>query len=667
MTCMGARDLLGRSGLNLTTSPGIKLGFLTVGAILLTAGSAAVAYGVIASQQRVPTATPPTAVVSRGTLTSAMTTTGTAYAARQARLSFTVAAAAAGGSVRTVEVELGQRVTPGQTLVALDARSATRGVEQATASLEAARIAYDQVALAAPSDVASAAQIVAAANASYQRALNDRSTLRRGSGADSIAAASEAALTAQNALSAAQTELDALQARGAALARSETLQREMDANTQQLNAAESDVARLLGSTESARFMRPAIDDLTKAVEERCKDLGYREVCVGLARQAGDLSSLVRAITIQTQGVRDLAPIEANLHRALGGAQVAGLEDAVFRQAQATAARAGLQMLHDAAIFTITPFGAPSADDLLKTTRARDAARQAADAAQERLRTLTAGATPEELGNADQAVSAALASLDAALAAQAAVGGGSSPLALQQQRVLLAESTLRSTRDALDDIVLSAPFAGVVGALEAREGDAVVPNVPVVTVTDPAAISVLLTVSEADVGAIASGQLGLARFGAVENGVYVVSVTGVASVPKTQTGPATFEVQARVLTGSELSGARLEPVLASLGLAPGATDAERAALRERLAGQELPLPGMSASVTLSRGERTGVLLVPNTAIRRDAIRPTVQVVSSSGDRSERRVTTGATDGRMTEVLSGLAEGERVVERIGTGSR
>jgi len=641
----------------------MRLVALAVGAVLLTSTSAMLAYGLVAARQRVPEAAPQTVAVSRGTLTSTMTTTGTAYASSQAQLSFTSAAAVAGGTVRTVEAGLGEQVAAGQALVTLDNRGATRAVEQASASLEAARIAYDQLAVAAPSDVAGAAQVVAAANASYQRALNDRSTLRRGSGADSIAAASEAALSAQNALAAAQTDFEVLQSRGTALASAETLQREIDANIRQLNAAESDVERLLAGTESARFLRPAIDDLTKAVEERCKDLGYRDACVDLARQSADLAGLVGALSAQTQGVRDLAPLEADLRRALAGAPVAGLDDAVFRQAQALAARAGLQVRHDAAIFTITPFGAPSPDELLNAARARDAARQAANAAQERLRTLTAGATIEELGNADQAVSAARASLDAALAAQAAVGGGGSPLALQQQRVLLAESALRSAQDALEDIVLRSPFAGVVAALDVREGDAVTPNVPVVTVTDPAAVSVRVAASETEVGTITSGQPGVARFEALGNASFLVTVTGVAGVPKAQAGPATFEVQARVLTGRELAAANIEPVLGLLGLTPAATEAERAAVRNRLAQQTPPRPGMTASVALAQGERTGILLVPNTAIRRDAIRPSVEVVSSSGDRTERRVTLGTSDGRMTEIVSGLTEGERVVERVG----
>lgn len=654
-------------GWGLPSSPILRLGVLAIAAILLTGVSAAAAYQVVQVQRRATPTAPSAVAVTRGTLASLMTTTGTAYASAQARLSFTAAAAAAGGTVRTVEVGLGDSVNAGQPLVTLDSRNATRAVEQATASLEAARLTYDQLAKAAPSDVAAAAQTVAAANASYQRALNDRSTLRRGSSADAVAAASEAALTAQNALAAAQTELDALQSRGRALANTEDLQRQIDANTAELNAAETDVARLLAGTDSARFLRPAIDDLTQAIEERCKDLGYRDPCVDLARQSSDLRGLVQAISTQTQGVRDLTPLEASLRRALDGATVPGLEAAVFQEAQALAARPGLQARHDAAIFTITPFGAPTADDLLNATRARDAARQALNSAQERLRTLNAGATSEELSNADQAVAAARASLDASLAAQSAVGGGGSPLALQQQRVLLAESTLRSAQDALDDLVLRAPFPGVVAALDVRQGDAVTPNVPIATVTDPSAVSVRVAASESEVGAIASGQLGTARFEALGGATYLVAVTGVASVPKTQAGPATFDVEARVLTGREVATAPIEPLLGALGLGAQATDADRAALRDRLAKQPPPVPGMSASVTLKQAERANVLLVPNSAIRRDAIRPVVEVIGSGATPTERRVTLGGTDGRMTEILSGLADGERVVEHISVSAR
>ncbi|MFN8639268.1 MAG: biotin/lipoyl-binding protein [Dehalococcoidia bacterium] len=173
-----------------TGSPWWLLIGVTTAALALGLASAVGAYSLVARALR-PVPSPPVLVtVVRGSMPQTMSATGTSYARSQARLSFSTAAATTGGVVQSVEVELGQQVSAGQPLVVLDSRAATRAVEQATATLESERIALTQAAAMAPSDVAAAAQGVSAASAALQRALNDRTTLRRGAGADAIAGAS---------------------------------------------------------------------------------------------------------------------------------------------------------------------------------------------------------------------------------------------------------------------------------------------------------------------------------------------------------------------------------------------------------------------------------------------------------------------------------------------
>ncbi len=665
-------DELARTGRPLTpraeAAPGrtwIRVGVPILVAAALAALSAYEGYRVVARWGMLPPRLPSTVTVARGALTPTRSLVGVSYADVQAKLSFTTAALTTGTVVRSVDVALGERVSAGQPLVALDNRSAMRAVEQAGASLGAARIALEQLTTLAPSDVAAATQVVAAASASLQRAQNDRATLRRGSPADSIAAASQAALTAQNALAAAQTEVDVLQLRVRARSTAEELRRQLDAANAQLGAAESDLDARLAESASARFIAPAAEDVTKAVEERCRDIGNRDVCIDIAAAAPDLTALMAQLVARTSSARDLVPLESSFRRALAGATAAqAIEGSVFRQAQALAMRPGLQARHEATIFTITPYGTPTPDDLLTAARSRDAARQAADSAQERLRTLIGGPTIEELSNAEQGVSSARAALDAALAAQGALGSGGSSVALQQQRVLLAESALRSAQDALDDSVLRAPFDGVVATLSVRAGDAVVPGTPVVTVFDPAAIAVRLTVSDADIARLASGQLGVVRFDALAGQPYVVSIEGLGGAPNAAAGPPTFEVRARVLSSREVmdAGSRLDPLLPALGMARGANASDRAALLERIAAQPQPLVGVPGAIAFPDAPRASALLVPSTAIRRDGARPVVVVVGADGTTSERRVVLGASDGQATEVTDGLVEGEAVVERV-----
>ncbi|MFN8639270.1 MAG: HlyD family efflux transporter periplasmic adaptor subunit [Dehalococcoidia bacterium] len=197
-------------------------------------------------------------------------------------------------------------------------------------------------------------------------------------------------------------------------------------------------------------------------------------------------------------------------------------------------------------------------------------------------------------------------------------------------------------------MLRAPFSGIIGAVSARVGDGVVPGVPLVTVVDPEGIAVRLALSEVDIGHVSEGQLGVARFDATPDLVYPVVVSGVGRVPSTATGPATYEVQARVLAGAELADA-----VRRLGALVAAT-------AEEVARQPRPIAGLAASITLVGAERTGVLVVPLTAVRRDSTRPTVLVSGAGGALGERVVELGATDGTHIEVVSGLSEGDRVVQ-------
>jgi RND family efflux transporter MFP subunit len=74
-----------------------------------------------------------------------------------------------------------------------------------------------------------------------------------------------------------------------------------------------------------------------------------------------------------------------------------------------------------------------------------------------------------------------------------------------------------------------------------------------------------------------------------------------------------------------------------------------------------LEGAFAEVYLIAGERENVLSVPLTALGEEQGGKYVYVQVSGESYSKRRVLTGSGDGRRVEILSGLAEGERVVTR------
>jgi HlyD family secretion protein len=69
-------------------------------------------------------------------------------------------------------------------------------------------------------------------------------------------------------------------------------------------------------------------------------------------------------------------------------------------------------------------------------------------------------------------------------------------------------------------------------------------------------------------------------------------------------------------------------------------------------------GMSATADIIIEQHENVLLIPNRAIQGTLANPYVEVVTD-GETTQRTITIGSSDGRYTEVLSGLEKGEKVV--------
>jgi len=82
------------------------------------------------------------------------------------------------------------------------------------------------------------------------------------------------------------------------------------------------------------------------------------------------------------------------------------------------------------------------------------------------------------------------------------------------------------------------------------------------------------------------------------------------------------------------------------------------------GQEGLHDGVSADVDLVYERRTDVLTVPSLAVTTTDGKSTVTTVDADGKESTVEVTTGETSGNLTEITSGLAEGDEVVLAVFT---
>jgi macrolide-specific efflux system membrane fusion protein len=70
-------------------------------------------------------------------------------------------------------------------------------------------------------------------------------------------------------------------------------------------------------------------------------------------------------------------------------------------------------------------------------------------------------------------------------------------------------------------------------------------------------------------------------------------------------------------------------------------------------------GMTATVTFLIAAKDDVLRVPTHALRGDSGQKSVLVPGADGVPREQAVETGLSDGRQTEVISGLNEGDKVL--------
>lgn len=73
-------------------------------------------------------------------------------------------------------------------------------------------------------------------------------------------------------------------------------------------------------------------------------------------------------------------------------------------------------------------------------------------------------------------------------------------------------------------------------------------------------------------------------------------------------------------------------------------------------------GLTATVDVTAGQATGVLLAPVTAVRGSVGTGTVWTVGDDGSQTETQVTLGLTDGQNVEVKDGLTEGQQILQFV-----
>jgi HlyD family secretion protein len=222
------------------------------------------------------------------------------------------------------------------------------------------------------------------------------------------------------------------------------------------------------------------------------------------------------------------------------------------------------------------------------------------------------AVEKAVGEAESAAAACDASRDAALVKEAAIE--------------LARATLERTQ-------LRAPFDGVIGEINGELGEFVtpspvgIPTLPTVDLIDDSCLYIKAPIDEVDAPNVRAGLKAWITLDAFKNRKFSGKVRRVA--------PYVLDLEKQSRTVD------VEAVI---------DDPEMQAL----------LPGYSADVQVILDERKDVLHVPTGSILEDA---TVYVIPEKGGKLEKRaIEAGLSNWEITEIVSGLREGEYVVKSV-----
>jgi HlyD family secretion protein len=297
-----------------------------------------------------------------------------------------------------------------------------------------------------------------------------------------------------------------------------------------------------------------------------------------------------------------------------------------------------------------------ADENLKTDRQRaDAALTAAQARMQdarakadRTRELLGKklASLEEAETAETAAAQAAAEADNAATGLEELKNQARTLEQARQQIRIAEAqvdndqvSLDLARQRLSETRVVSPVDGVVTQRAVQIGQIIssgISNVgggtTALVVSDLSRIFVLAAVDESDIGQVRPGQPVKVTVDAHRNRDFAGEVVRISPRGVNVSNVVTFEVKIEVTARDK----------------------------------ELLRPEMTANVEVLIDERTDALLAPADAIFRRGGKTLVSLQTADGAKADREVRTGISDGRRTEILSGLAAGETVLVQ-GTDSK
>jgi RND family efflux transporter MFP subunit len=199
-----------------------------------------------------------------------------------------------------------------------------------------------------------------------------------------------------------------------------------------------------------------------------------------------------------------------------------------------------------------------------------------------------------------------------------------PLQAQKDQ---AQAQVATAEKNFNNATIVAPFDGQISSVTGDVGTLVTANTAVFILLNQTRLRIDANVDQADVSGLRTGQTATITFDALPGRTFPATIVAIGLTPQVQQGVVTYVVQLSLDTST------LQP--------------------------PLPAPGMTALINVVTQRTDNALVVPTRAVRRAAGRATVTVQKADGSDEVRTVTTGATNGQLTQILTGLQDGDQVL--------
>jgi HlyD family secretion protein len=538
-----------------------------------------------------------TAMVSQGDLTISVTGSGTVAAARTVELPFQQQ-----GTITSVDVKVGDQVTAGQTMAAIDAGDLQLQLQQAQADLKSAQAKLDQArhGSATPQDLASAQAALDSAKAQLTQTRSGSATK-----AD--------IQSAQASLAAAQAKLDALKNPSTAslsAARTQLAQAQTNLQTQRDSLSQA-------KTSAYNQMQQSVNSLTQAQSKYAtakKNWDYIQATGADPTQPTRTDSKGETVknklsdTQRQQYYDTYVQAEAALRSAETAVAQAQLSYDTARQKEAAEVPLLEQQAADAQA-QIDALLNPTASDL---TQAQAQVTQARAA----LEKLMQGGTAAEITQAQGQVTQAQANLES-LTAPAI----EPDIAAAEASVIQAQANLATAERNLEQATLKAPFDGVVSAVAVQPGGIANSGTGAITLVDRSTLHIEVNLSETDAAKVQVGQPVTLTFDALPNVTLTGKVATIAPVATVNQNVVTYPVQV-----------------------------------EFNPGDALVKVGMSATADIQLEQISDAILVPSRAVQTSGATKTVTLLQGA-DRTPVtvQVETGATSNGQIAITSCVETG------------